>query len=149
MQGNRVPANTIDQEQVRSQLTFGKAREIGFALCESVLVKRFRQSVAGDHEVENVLERLGVKLGVFASCSVIAPEARQDNQLSSQWMASRPLRNRRPFPADSSFKDCLSAARSSDSERLGFARPAQSLSAAAGLFLPVRALSARISPLLS
>ena len=65
MQSNRVPANTIDQEQVRSQLTFGKTRQVGFALCESVLVKGFGQFVAGDHEVEDVLERLGIKLGVF------------------------------------------------------------------------------------
>ena len=110
MQGNRVSADPIDQEQVRSQPTFGETCQISFALCESVLMKGFRQFLARDHEVEDVLERLGIKLGVFASSSVIAPEARQDDQLSSQWMASRPLRNRRPLPADSSLKDCLSAA---------------------------------------
>src|ERR1041385_7251698 len=103
MQSNRVPANPIDQEQVRSQLTFGETRQVGFALCESVLMKCFRQFVAGEHEVEDVLERLGIKLGVFASSSVIALEARQDDQLSSKRMASRPLRNRRPLAADSSF----------------------------------------------
>ena len=70
MQSNRVPANTIDQEQVRSQLTFGKTRKVGFVLCESVLVEGFGQFVAGNHEVGDVLERLGIKLGVFASPSV-------------------------------------------------------------------------------
>jgi len=77
MQSNRVPANAIDQEQVRSQLTFGETRQVGLALRKSVLMKYFRQFIAGDHEVEDVLERLGIKLGVFASSSVIAPEARQ------------------------------------------------------------------------
>ena len=60
-------------------------------------------------------------------------------------MASRPLSNRRPLPAASSFIDSLRAAWSSAAERFAFARAAQALRAAAALCLPVRALIASIS----
>jgi len=53
-------------------------------------------AAAGDHHVEDVFERFALKVGMFASGPVVALEARQDDQVSSQRMASRPLRNRRP-----------------------------------------------------
>jgi hypothetical protein len=46
-----------------------------------------RQFSTGDHDIETILEGLGVKFRVFAGGSVVALEARQDYQPSSQRMA--------------------------------------------------------------
>jgi hypothetical protein len=91
-------------------MALSEAGPIYAALVELMLSESIGQLPAGDHDIEHVLERLSVEFGVLAGGSVIALEARQDDQLSSQRMASRPLRKRLPLPAASSFNDSLSAA---------------------------------------
>jgi len=44
-------------------------------------------AAAGDHHVEDVFERLGLKVGMLASGPVVALEARQDDQVSSNGWA--------------------------------------------------------------
>src|SRR5260370_18835425 len=56
-------------------------------------------------------ECFGVKLRMLAGDSVVALVAHQSDQLSSQWMASRPLRKCSPLPAASSFDDSFSGSK--------------------------------------
>src|SRR5487761_910696 len=149
MQDNRMPTDSIDEQKVRPQVALSEATPVVGALPEAVLTEGRWQLLARDQGVENVLERFGVEFRVLTSVPVIALETLEDDQLSSHRMASRPVRKRRPLPADSSFNESLRAARSSAAERFAFARAAQALSAAAALRLPVRALSASISRSLS
>jgi len=149
MQDHRARADSIDEQQVGSQVAFPEATPAIAALSETMLAQSRWERLAGDQGVEDILERFGVELSVLASVSVIALEAREDDQFSSQRMASRPLSKRRPLPVVSSFNESLRAPLSCAAERLAFARAAQALSAAVALRLPVRALSASISPSLS
>lgn len=77
-------------------MTLSEASPIGAAFVEAMLSKCLRQPATGDQHIEYVLESISLKLGVLASGPVVALEARQNDQLSSQRIASRPLRNRRP-----------------------------------------------------
>jgi len=149
MQDHGALTDAIDEEEVGSQMALGKATPLVAMLRETTLAKGGWEGVTGDEDVEDVLECFDVEVGVFASLAVVALEARENDQLSSQRTASRALPKRRPLPAASSFSESLSAARSAAAERFGFARAAHALSAAAALRLPVRALSASISPSLS
>src|SRR6186713_2363692 len=82
---------------------------------------------------------------MLAGEAIVALEARQDDQLQSQRIASRLLRKAFPFPAVSSLSDSLSALRSSAVERFGFARETHAFSAEEASRSPVRALSILIS----
>jgi hypothetical protein len=66
---------------------------------------------------------------VTARNSIVALKA-QNSQLSSQLIASRPLRKRLPGPAASSCSDSFSAAHRSAEVRSAFARAAHAFNAA-------------------
>src|SRR6185312_5121604 len=91
----------------------------------------------GLNQIEHVFERLRVEFRMLAGGSEVALEARQNDQLSSQRMASRPLRKRLPLPAVSSFNDSLNAALNSAIVRSRLARAAHAFRAASAFLLPV------------
>ena len=72
-------------------MTLGKASPIGATFTEAVLPKFLRQLAAGDPHVKNEFESFSLKFRMLASGAVVALEARQNDQLSSQRIASRPL----------------------------------------------------------
>ena len=145
MQDDRVAANAIDEEQFRAQVAFGEVSQIEGALAETVLPKWFGWSCPGNQDIKNVLKRLEIEFRMFSGSTVVALEARQNDQLSSHRMASRPLRKRCPLPAVSSSSDSFSAALSAADECFGFARVTHAFRAASALLSPVRALSVLIS----
>lgn len=112
MQDHRTPTDSIDEQEVGPQVAFSEAIPVFAALRETMLAQGRWQPLAGNQRVEDIFERFGVELGVLLSGSVIALEARENDQLSSQRTASRPLSKRRPLPAASSSNDSLRVARS-------------------------------------
>jgi hypothetical protein len=133
MANDGITANPIEKKEVSSEMAFPKRPEINHAPSEPMFAKRLRQLCTGDQQVEDVFERVVVEFGMLASRSVIPLEAREDDQLSSQRMASRPLRKRRPLPRASSFIDSRSDARSCADERFGLACVIHAFSAASAL----------------
>ena len=79
VQDHRVPTDSIDEEEVCSQVAFREATPVFATLYEPMLAQRRGQLLARNQGVENILERFGVELGVLASVSVIALEARQND----------------------------------------------------------------------
>jgi len=145
MEDYHVAANAIDEEQVRAQVALGEASQIEGAPPEAVFLKLLRRLFAGNQHFEDVIKRLAVEFRMFSGNTVVALEARQNDQLSSHRIASRPVRKRCPLPAVSSYSDSFSAALSAADERFGFARTTQAFRAASAFLSPVRALSVLIS----
>ena len=79
VQDHRAPTDSIDEEEVCSHVAFREAIPVFAALSEPMLAQRRWQPLAQDQGVEDILERFGVELGVLASVSVIALEAREND----------------------------------------------------------------------
>ncbi len=91
MESHRRAADAVDKEEIRSKMALGESGPVDAAFVEAVLSEAIRQFATGDHDIEDVLECFRVKVRVLARGSVVPLETRQDYQLSSQRMASRPL----------------------------------------------------------
>ena len=78
MKNHCLAPHPIDEQEVRADMTLCHASPISAALVETVLPKRFRQSAAGNHDVKNVLERLGFEVRMLSCGAVVALEARQN-----------------------------------------------------------------------
>ncbi len=76
MQGD---TNSVDEQEVSSQMALSKARPIHAALAEAMLAESLRQFSDIDHPIEDVLQRFRFEVWMFASSTVVALEARQDN----------------------------------------------------------------------
>src|SRR5271154_4480014 len=90
-------------------------------LSKAVVPKWLRRACPGNQGKKNALKRLAIEFRMLSGSAIVALEARQNEQLSSHWMASRPLRKRCPLPAVSSFSDPFSAALSAAEDRFGLA----------------------------
>ena len=77
MQDHRAPTDSIDEQEVSSQVAFPEPTPVSGTLSETMLAQGRRQPLAKDQGVENILERFGVELGVLTSVSVVALEARE------------------------------------------------------------------------
>jgi hypothetical protein len=79
MHDHRAATYSIDQQQVGSEMTLREAAPVCATLAKAMLAKGRRKVLTGDKNVEDVLEGFDVEIGVLASGSVIALEARQDD----------------------------------------------------------------------
>jgi hypothetical protein len=79
MKGDCIATNSVDEEEVSSQMALRKARPVHAALAEAMLAESLRQFSAIDHHIEDVLQRFRFEFWMFASSTVVALEARQDN----------------------------------------------------------------------
>ena len=79
MHDHRAPTYSIDQQEVGSEMTLCEAGPVCTTLAKAMLAKGRRKLLTGDKNVEDVLEGFDVEIGVLASGSVIALEARQDD----------------------------------------------------------------------
>lgn len=74
----RITPNTIDQQEIRSEMTLRHAGPVCAAFVEAMFPKWLRQSAAGNHEIENVLKSLGFEFRVLSCGTIVALEAWQD-----------------------------------------------------------------------
>jgi hypothetical protein len=79
MQDHRTPTDSIDEQEVGSQVALREATPVFATLSETMLAEGRWEPLAGDQGVEDILERFGVELGVLTSVSVIALEAREND----------------------------------------------------------------------
>jgi hypothetical protein len=79
VQNDRAPTDSIDEQKVASQMALGKATPFFAPPPQTVLAKCRWESIAGDQDVENMLESFDVEFGVLTSVSVVALEAREND----------------------------------------------------------------------
>jgi hypothetical protein len=79
MQNHRTPTNSIDEQEVGSQVAFREATPIVATLAETMLAQGRWKPLAGDQGIEDILKRFRVELGVLPGVSVIALEAREND----------------------------------------------------------------------
>jgi len=79
MQDHRAPTDSIDEQEVGSEMACREATQVFATFAESMLAEGRWQSFAGDQGVENIFERFRVELDVLTDVSVIALEAREND----------------------------------------------------------------------
>ena len=79
MQDHRTTTDSIDEQEVGSQLALHEAAPVFSMLSETMLAEGRREPLAGDQGVEDILERFCVELRVLTRVSVIALEAREND----------------------------------------------------------------------
>ena len=79
MHDHGTPPDSINEEEVGSQMALGEPTPRFATLPEAVLTKRRWERLTGDQDIEDVLERLKIKFGVLTSVSVVALEAREND----------------------------------------------------------------------
>ena len=79
MQNHRAPTYSIDEQQVSSEMALREATPLLSRLAEPVLAEGRREPLSGNQEVKHVLEGFDVEIGMPASVSIVALEARQND----------------------------------------------------------------------
>ena len=79
MQDHRTPTDSIDEQEVSSQVAFPETTPVSATLSETMLAQRRWQLLAANQGVEDIFERFGVELRVLASVTVIALKAREND----------------------------------------------------------------------
>jgi hypothetical protein len=79
MHDHRAPTYSIDQQEIGSEMALRETGPVCATLAKAMLAKGRRKVLTRDKNIEDELEGFEVEIGVLASVSVIALEARQDD----------------------------------------------------------------------
>jgi hypothetical protein len=79
MQDHLTPTNSIDEQEVGSQVAFHEATPIVARLAETMLTQGRWKPLACDQGIEDILERFRIELGVLPGVAVIALDAREND----------------------------------------------------------------------